>query len=163
MASSSPQRGGIVNPGWFAIAVQSLVFLSRSGETYPSSTLAGQVGAHAVFLRRLLALLGRAGLIEAREGREGGYRLAQAPEHMTLSAVYRALQQEGGDGFIPLEPTRGPALEPGVRMTLFEVGHEFEAAALTILERYTLADVLARAEQLKDLPADAWNCHDPSS
>jgi Rrf2 family transcriptional repressor of oqxAB len=159
MSSTTPPRGGLVNPGWFAIAVQTLVVLSRSGETCPSTMLAGQVGAHAVFLRRLLALLGRAHLIEAHEGREGGYRLAQAPEQITLATIYRALQQEGGDGFIPLEPARGPALEPGLRWTFAEIGREFEASALSILERYTLADVLARAEQVKDLPPDAWACH----
>lgn len=159
MTGTTPQRGGLVNPGWFAIAVQALVYLSRAEDNCSSSTLSGQVGAHAVFLRRLLALLGRAGLIEAHEGREGGYRLAQKPEEIKLSTVYRALQQEGGDGFIPLEPSRGPMIEPGLRLTFAEIGHEFEQAALSILERYTLADVLARAGQLKDQTPEAWECH----
>jgi Rrf2 family transcriptional repressor of oqxAB len=161
MTGTTPQRGGLVNPGWFAIAVQALVVLSRSEATCPSTMLAGQVGAHAVFVRRLLALLGRAGLIEAREGRDGGYRLARAPEEIKLSTIYRALQQAGGENLIPLEPGRGPGpgLEPGLRLVFAEIGQQFEEIALTLLDRYTLADVVARAEQLRDQPPEAWECH----
>ena len=149
MSSKAPQRGGPINPGWLAIAVQVLIFLSRSDETCPSSRMAGQIGAHAVFLRRILALLARANLVEAYEGREGGYRLARPPATITLAAVYHALQAAGNEGLIPLEPARGPALEPGLRLVFAEIGREFEETMLTLLERYTLADILGRAEHLK--------------
>jgi Rrf2 family transcriptional repressor of oqxAB len=140
-------QGGPVNPVWFAMAVQVLVFLNRShGEVCPSATIADQVRSHAVFLRRIVAYLVRAGIVEAREGREGGYRLARAAEQITLAEVYHALQATGEGGTLPIIPERGPQLEPGVRAAFREIGEEFDACIIDVLSKRTLADVARRAE-----------------
>jgi Rrf2 family transcriptional regulator, repressor of oqxAB len=77
--------------GWFPVAVQALVYLAQSDAACSSSAMAPELNAHAVFRRRVLAQLGRANQIEAREGRDGGYRLARSPEQITLAVVYRAV------------------------------------------------------------------------
>ncbi|HLG77500.1 MAG TPA: Rrf2 family transcriptional regulator, partial [Ktedonobacteraceae bacterium] len=61
-------RGIPHNHRWFAVAVQALLVLAESEEACSSSTMAQEVKAHAVFLRRILAQLARAHLIQAREG-----------------------------------------------------------------------------------------------
>ena len=77
--------------GWFPVAVQALVYLAQPEVACSSSAMAPELNVHAVFLRRVLAQLGRANLIEAREGRDGGHRLARSPEQITLAEVYRAV------------------------------------------------------------------------
>jgi Rrf2 family transcriptional regulator, repressor of oqxAB len=89
MTQSSPPRGMPVNPGWYAVAVQALVVLCRTNEVCPSAMLAEQVGTHAVFIRRVLAQLVRAGLVEAREGRVGGYHLVHPPDQVLLGDISR--------------------------------------------------------------------------
>lgn len=146
MTHLSPQSIGPISPATFASAVQALVFLHRAGDTRPSTQLAGQIGAHAVFLRRILAMLVRAHLLTAREGRVGGYRLARAPEAITFADIYRALQATSGEGSIPVESTRGPILEPEVREFFREIAVETDAAVLHILARYSVADVVNRTQ-----------------
>lgn len=147
MTNLASQNVGPITPAVFASAVQALVFLHRAGDTCPSAQLAGQIGAHAVFLRRILAMLVRANLVTAREGREGGYRLARAPAEITFADIHRALQAPSDVGSSSFVPMRGPTLEPGVRMLFHEIAAQTEAAAQHILARYTLAEVLARSEQ----------------
>jgi Rrf2 family transcriptional regulator, repressor of oqxAB len=133
-------------PAWFAVAVKALAHLSCSDHVCPSTTLAGSIDAHAVFLRRIMAQLGRAGIVEAREGRDGGYRLARAPEQITLAAVYRAVHAPGP---LPVTPVDASGCGRGnLRAAFDEVMVEAEEAAVAVMERHTLADVMRRAEAL---------------
>src|SRR5579859_5313116 len=77
---------------WFPVAVQALVLLAQTGRACTSTTMAQGVHAHAVSVRRVLALLVRAQLIKAREGRDGGYVLARPAEQITLAEVYQAIR-----------------------------------------------------------------------
>ncbi|MEW9700605.1 Rrf2 family transcriptional regulator [Paenibacillus sp. SI8] len=83
-----------IGPPRFSIAVHALVWLTQSGGVLSSAVIADQVNSHATFLRRVLASLVHAGLVEAREGREGGYTLNRAPEHISLADVYLAVKGE---------------------------------------------------------------------
>src|SRR5258708_20409683 len=90
-------------PGWFPVAVQALVVLAETDGPCSSSTMAQDLKAHAVYLRRGLAQLVRANLIHAREGRDGGYRLAPPAHDITLAEVYQAVTVAD-----PPETTAGP-------------------------------------------------------
>lgn len=147
MSSEANHQGGPVNPGWFTVALQVLVFLNRTqGHVCPSATIADELRAHAVFLRRIVAYLVRAGIVDAREGRDGGYRLARPAEQINLADVYRALQATGTDALLPIEPERSPQLEPGLRLAFKELGDEFTVCILDVLGKRTLADLTRRAE-----------------
>lgn len=58
------------------------------------------------YLEQIVIPLKRAGLIESREGRDGGYRLARAPKEITMMEVLEVL--EG-----PVEPVRCCGNEKG--------------------------------------------------
>src|SRR5258708_11242831 len=77
--------------GWFPVAVQALVVLAETDGSCSSSAMAQGLKAHAVYLRRVLAQLVSAHLIQAREGRDGGYRLARPADDITLAEVYQAV------------------------------------------------------------------------
>ncbi len=127
-------------PGWFPVAVQALVVIAETDGPCSSSTMAQDLKAHAVYLRRVLAQLVRANLIQAREGRDGGYRLAQSADHITLAEVYQAVKAAD-----PLEDnsTRS-GVNARVQSILDEIGAEAERSLLELLSYHTLASVLER-------------------
>jgi len=153
----SPQFAAQVNANWFAIATQAIIYMARSGDPVcPSVAIADHLHSHAVFLRRVMATLCRAGLVEAREGRDGGYRLARSAEQITLADVYRAVNSVVNSVVNSNEPlaaeniaARGPLLEPGVCGALGEVVAETEARILDILAKHTIAAIIARADTLE--------------
>ncbi|HLY29622.1 MAG TPA: Rrf2 family transcriptional regulator [Ktedonobacterales bacterium] len=149
----APQFGVLVNPTWFAAATQALVILARAGHvTCASGEIADHIGSHAVFLRRVFAALARAGVVEAREGRDGGYLLARPAEQITLADVYHAVKvvepSPAGAGACATEepspsalPVRGPLLEPALCAALDGVITETEAQVVATLQRHTIADL----------------------
>ena len=148
MQSTEHSQGSSVHPGWFVVALQILLLVERSGggKVCSSGELAEQLHSHAVFLRRVFSYLVRAGIAEAREGREGGYLLARPAEQITLAEVYRALQSTGSSPIPPLELPRGLTLEPNLCTAFGVIGAEIEASILKTLGRYTLADLMERAQ-----------------
>lgn len=133
-------RGTSYGPNWFPVAVQALVILAGSDEPCSSNTMAQNLRAHAVFLRRVLAQLVRAHLIEAREGRDGGYRLARSAQRITLAEVYQAVKPSE-----PVEQTPcGGGVDARVKSILDEIGVEAERQLLDALDRVTLASIVGR-------------------
>ncbi|EFM08638.1 transcriptional regulator, BadM/Rrf2 family [Paenibacillus curdlanolyticus YK9] len=86
----------IPGPPRFGIAVHALVWLSQSGCVVSSAMMAGQVNSHATFLRRIMVHLVQAGMVEAKEGRDGGYFLRKSPADITLADVYMAVKSDCG-------------------------------------------------------------------
>jgi len=132
---------GISNsPGWFPVAVQALVVIAGTEGLCSSSAMAQDLKAHAVFVRRVLAQLVRAGIVQAREGRDGGYSLARSADSITLAEVYQAVKIA--------DASEGTACANGVNARvqnmLDEIGAEAEQHLLEILDHYTLASVMQR-------------------
>ena len=76
----------------FCIAVHALVLLNRRREMLSSETLAKNVCTNPARIRKVMAKLKRANLVETKEGPEGGYRCAVEPEAVTLEQVCLALE-----------------------------------------------------------------------
>ena len=133
--------GNTWNLGWFSIAVQALVVLAERDGACPSGAIARELKAHEVFLRRVLAHLARVQIVEAREGRHGGYCLARPPQRITLAEVYQAVKAASS----PDEMAAGNGLSIGVQAALDGIGSEAEACLLTMLDRYTIAQIIERA------------------
>lgn len=111
-------------------------------------------------LRFLLGILGelrRAGIVESRRGTEGGYRLARPPGAITVADVIRAV-----DGPLAnVAGTRPDELDlPGPAAPLREVWVAVRASLRSVLERVTVADIVAGAlpPVVDELVAerDAW-------
>ena len=128
------------SPGWFPVAVQALVVIAGTEGLCSSHTMAQDLKIHAVFVRRVLAQLVRTNIVQAREGRDGGYRLARPAEHITLAEVYQAVKVA--------EPQDDAACSNGVnarvQTILDEVGAEAEQHLLESLKQHALASVLER-------------------
>jgi Rrf2 family transcriptional regulator, repressor of oqxAB len=135
--------------GWFRVSVQILVMLAAKDEACSSAHLAEGLDAHAVFLRRVLAQLARANLVAAREGRDGGYRLARPADEITLADVFCAIHH-----IAAAEAAQAPQAgddetfdATGVTPLLDAVGQEVELQALGVFQRYTIAALAAQTAQ----------------
>jgi Rrf2 family transcriptional regulator, repressor of oqxAB len=145
--------------GWFRVAVQILVMLAAKDEACSSALLAEGLDAHAVFLRRVLAQLARANLVAAREGRDGGYRLARPADEITLADVFCAIHHlTAAENNAAAErlalAEAAPALDAaevfdatGLAPVLDAVGQEVERQALGVFQRYTIAALAAQTAQ----------------
>jgi Rrf2 family transcriptional regulator, repressor of oqxAB len=140
--------GNLLNLGWFNVAVQALVVLAETDGACPSGTLAKELKAHEVFLRRVLAQLVRIQIVEAREGRHGGYSLARPADRITLAQIYKAVKSANSTE----EAAAGRGMNVGVQAALDEIGDEVEACLLDVLEHYTIAQVMEQAVHLSSPP-----------
>jgi len=135
--------------GWFRVAVQALVVLAGKDESCSSASIAEGLDAHAVFLRRVMSQLVRANLVAAREGRDGGYRLARPADQITLADVFCAIHHlAAAESAEPADPAGADLPDPaGVAEALDAVGREVEQQALTVFARHTIASLVPQTQQ----------------
>jgi Rrf2 family protein len=103
-----------------AIHVLSLLALQRD-EPLSSDHIAASVNTNAVVVRRILGFLRKAGYVESREGAGGGWKLARAPEQITLWGVLNAVQSD--TALFELHPRKpNPACKVGRNIQTVLVG-----------------------------------------
>lgn len=88
--SSLRKRARAMNSD-FIVAVHALVFLNHKQSVVSSEALAENVCTNAARVRKVMAPLKRAGLVETREGNEGGYRFVGDAAAIDLASVADAL------------------------------------------------------------------------
>ena len=131
--------------GWFSMSVHALALLAQNREGYPSSYIANSVNTHAVFLRRVLKRLVEVGIVETREGRDGGYRLTKPAEEITLAEVYQSLGLDRALAPSPAEPNPACPVGSGMPTVFASIAQEAEEAVMQVLKQYTIADVANKA------------------
>ncbi len=119
--------------------IRALLTLAAAGVPQTAEALAAEQGLPPRFLGAILADLRRAGLVASQRGAEGGYRLARAPDEITMADVIRAL-----DG--PLAEVRGFRPEAttyvGAAEHLQQIWVAVRASLRAVLENVTLTHVI---------------------
>lgn len=128
----------------FAVAVHALALIARhTEERHNSREIAGSVDTNPVVIRRLLAQLLRAGLVESAHGAKGGFRLARPAGRITLYDVYSAV--EDGGFFAQREQTNTQCpVACRMKSILDGVFGRVEAKVAPELKKTTLADVVGQ-------------------
>lgn len=75
----------------FAVAVHALVFLNHKGDTQSSEAVAKNVCTNPARVRKVMARLKRAGLVQTKEGLDGGYHFIKDPARVDLKQVAEAV------------------------------------------------------------------------
>lgn len=130
----------------FPVAAHVLAYMAHKGAfsaqaAVSSAALAASVPTNPVVVRRVTAMLARAGLIGTRTGAGGGAWLSRAPEAITLDAVLRSV---GGCAHLGA-PTAGAKGCPVSEHIPRAVAAAIEAADIAAAERLsqvTIADLL---------------------
>jgi Rrf2 family protein len=126
----------------FSVAVHALALIDHAeGERLSSEAMARSVGTNASFMRRVLAMLGHAGLVKSAAGVAGAL-LARRPTKITLLDVYRAVDMEDEHRLaIHEDPDRRCVIGRHIQGALDAVIGPAEDAFEAQLARRTLADV----------------------
>ena len=134
----------------FPVAAHVLAYLAHkdaltADSAVSSSELAQSVATNAVVVRRVTAMLARAGLICTRRGASGGAWLARPADRIGLDAVLRAVNGAGHVGAPRVGSKQCPIGErlPGVVQAAINAANE---AAARQLGSTTVADLLAAVE-----------------
>ena len=74
----------------FSVAVHILILISESPSPINSEQMAESVGTNASYIRKILALLKKADIVDGRRG-VSGYDMTVSPEQLTLLQIYQAV------------------------------------------------------------------------
>ena len=132
----------------FPVAAHALAYLAHKGGcdascAVPSAVLAASVPTNPVVIRRVTALLAKAGLIATRPGASGGSWLLMRPEDIRLDMVLKAVNGCAHLGSPP-PGARGCPVGEHIPRQVAKVLTLADHAASEALSRITIADLLAR-------------------
>jgi Rrf2 family protein len=123
-------------------AMTELARSYREDKLLSIAEIARSEGLPLAYLEQLVGELRRSGLVEGTRGVRGGYRLARAPEAITVGEIYRVLEGEvapvdcTAEDYIPGSCAREPVcLSRGIWARV-------QAAILSVLDSATLDDLL---------------------
>ncbi len=108
------------------------------GEWVSSRWIARSVNSHPVMIRRVLARLEDAGIVRARKGARGGYRLRRSGGRVTLWQVYAAMRDDGPFGMHSSPPNPRCPVGRSIQQQLRQVYARTEVSMRGVLGRATL-------------------------
>jgi Rrf2 family protein len=132
----------------FTVAVHLLTLLSVGREAFPETPLTSEragesVNTNPVVVRRILGSLRNAGIVRSQPGPTGGWSLQKAPEDISLSEVYCAVEDERLFSMHHQQPSNACLVGRHIQSTLEGYFGEAEAAMKAKLGERTIADVAA--------------------
>ncbi len=83
----------ISSRGRYALRVMLDLALDQSGTYVPLDTIARQESISEKYLEGILAVLSRAGLVQALRGKGGGYKLNRKPEEYPIGEILRLTEK----------------------------------------------------------------------
>jgi len=128
----------------FAIAVHLLAALaSRGDEVTTSRQLAMGVNTSPSFLRRTLAKLSKAGLIETCTGKAGACWLAREPKRISLLDIYEAVDAPKAFAIHHYDANKDCPVSCNVKQALERALDKTQKALDAALTKITLAEIIA--------------------
>jgi Rrf2 family protein len=127
----------------FAVAIHTLTLIAQAEDgPVTSEYIAGSVNTNPVFIRRILGLLSRAGLVISQPGVGGGWRLLRDPATITLLDVFRAVDEGHLLSMHHSTPNIDCTVGRNIQHTLSVYFGEAEHAFEQVLAQQTVAQVL---------------------
>ena len=125
----------------FSVAVHVLILVSESPTPMSSDQMAESVGTNASYIRRILALLKKAGIVDGHRG-VSGYSLLVAPDQLTLLRIYRAVMDDEETHILDIHQNPSDLCIVGrhIRPVLSELFAQVEDSFARSLAGKTLAD-----------------------
>ena len=126
----------------FNLAVHALVFLNHSGHSLSSEALAENICTTPPRVRRVMAGLKKAGMVETREGLDGGYRLTADPASLTLRQVAEAVNARFVDcAWHSGDIDRDCAICSGMAGVMDALYRQMNKRCAAYLSRITITDI----------------------
>ena len=126
----------------FAVGVHIMALLSIMEGPISSSLIAGSVNTNPAMIRRILGMLGRAGLTSSTMGSTGGTVLARPASKITLLEIYRAVDEPGILALHSSAPNPACEVGRGITSVLESVIERAEGAMEAVIASVTVQDVV---------------------
>ncbi|MEM8604012.1 MAG: Rrf2 family transcriptional regulator [Cyanobacteria bacterium P01_H01_bin.121] len=128
------------------LALLELANAYQGGEPLQIRQIATQQNIPDRYLEQLLATLRRQGLVRSQRGAKGGYLLAREPKAITLLEIIECI--EGTECKRSAATAGDTTLETTI---VHDIWDEVDQAVETILQKYTLQDLLERRNARRQL------------
>ena len=128
----------------FSVAVHVLILISEAPTPINSEQMAESVGTNASYIRKILALLKKAEIVDGHRG-ISGYSLTAAPHQLTLLRIYQAVTDEQKIHLFDIHqnPSDQCIVGQHIKPVLTGMFADTEEAFARFLCRKTLADCIA--------------------
>ena len=134
----------------FSMAVHILTMLAKGGdENMKSEYIAGSVNTNPVVIRRVLGLLGQAGIVSSQTGAFGGTRLAKLPSEITLCEIYKAVACGEVFALHSKAPNKDCPIGANIEAVLCNLQKEIDQTVGDKLGQYTLATIIEKVNVAK--------------
>lgn len=137
----------------FSVAVHVLILISESPNPMNSDQMAGSVGTNASYIRKILALLKKAEIVDGHRG-ISGYSLTVAPDQLTMLQIYQAVMEESKIHLLDIHQNSSDQCIVGrhIRPALTGMFTDIEDAFTRSLAGKTLSDCIADIRNRIDMP-----------
>ena len=128
----------------FSVAVHVLILISESPSPINSDQMAKSVGTNSSYIRKILALLKKAEIVDGHRG-ISGYSLTVSPEQLTLLQVYQTVMEDPKTHLLDIHQNPSDQCIVGrhIRPVLTDMFAEIEEAFAQSLADKTLGDCIA--------------------
>ena len=128
----------------FSVAIHVLILVSESPVPINSDQMAESVGTNASYIRKILALLKKAEIVDGHRG-ISGYSLTVAPHQLTLLRIYQAVTDEREIHLLDIHQNPNDQCIVGhhIKPVLTDMFAYIEADFARSLAGKTLADCIA--------------------
>lgn len=135
----------------FSVAVHVLILISEASEPPNSGQMAVSVGTNASYIRKILALLKKGGIVDGHRG-VSGYTLTTAPEKLTMLRIYQAVMEKQEIHFLDIHQNANDQCIVGrhISPVLTEMFADVEEAFSHELAGKTLADCISGIRRKMD-------------
>ena len=125
----------------FSVAVHILILISEAPKPLNSDQIAVSVGTNASYIRKILSLLKKSGMIDSHRG-VSGYVLTTTPDRITLLGIYQAVMDEPQIHLLDIHQNPNDQCVVGrhIRPMLTGMFEGIEEAFARELSQKTLAD-----------------------
>lgn len=128
----------------FSVAVHILIMISESPNPLNSDQIAESVGTNASYIRKILSLLKKSGIVDGHRG-VSGYVLTTKSDKITLLKIYQAVMDEPKIHLMDIHQNPNDQCIVGrhIKPMLNEMFEEIEQAFSKELSKKTLADCIS--------------------
>lgn len=127
----------------FSSAIHTLILIAESEIPLSSEQIAGSVGTNASYIRKIIGLLKKKGMIESHRG-ISGFALKPRAEELTLLQIYQAVNDMEAVRLFDLHQNPNDQCVVGryIKPVLTDMFEEIEDAVARELAEKTLADCI---------------------
>lgn len=128
----------------FSVAIHILILISESSDPINSDRMAESVGTNASYVRKILSLLKKSGIVDGHRG-ISGYSLTVPSEQLTLLKIYQAVMEESKVHLLDIHQNPNDRCIVGhhIKPVLTGMFSDMEEAFAHSLADKTLADCIA--------------------